>query len=159
VFIATVYFPLGTGQFLATTMTNRQQISSLFSNFTWISDDLTVEQAAIVAHWTNPYCSIFVNLSIYMVTTVSWDFFQKLVRSINYYYFFFSLCDSVIYIWKLCFQPLNARIRFAPSEKCHRYRTGVIYPTCRWNTTYQEKKAPVYSATINRPKVPATPKT
>ena len=43
-FIATVYFPLGLGQFLASTLTTQQQINSLFSNFTWLKDDLTVSK-------------------------------------------------------------------------------------------------------------------
>lgn len=69
--IATIYFPLGLGQFLASSLTTQQQIISLFSNFTWMSDDLTVEQQLIVDHWSNPYVSIFVNLGIFVVVTVS----------------------------------------------------------------------------------------
>ena len=69
-FIATVYFPLGTGQFLASTLTTRQQITSLFSNFTWISDDLTVEQTELVGHWTSSYGNVLLSLSIYVITTV-----------------------------------------------------------------------------------------
>ncbi len=69
-FIATLYFPPGLGQFLVSTLTTRQQIMSLFSNFTWMSDDLTVEQAEIVGYWTNDYSNLFVTLGIYMVATV-----------------------------------------------------------------------------------------
>ena len=69
-FIATLYFPPGLGQFLVSELTTRQQIMSLFSNFTWMSDDLTVEQAGIVSHWTNEYSNLFVTLGIYMVATV-----------------------------------------------------------------------------------------
>ncbi len=69
-FIATLYFPPGLGQFLVSTLTTRQQIMSLFSNFTWMSDDLTAEQSEIVSHWTNEYSNIFVTLGIYMATTV-----------------------------------------------------------------------------------------
>jgi hypothetical protein len=69
-FIATLYFPPGLGQFLVSTLTTRQQIMSLFSNFTWMSDDLTTEQSAIVSQWTNEYSNIFVTLGIYMATTV-----------------------------------------------------------------------------------------
>nr|CAH0108618.1 unnamed protein product [Daphnia galeata] len=68
-FIATLYFPPGLGQFLVSTLTTRQQIMSLFSNFTWMSDDLTTEQSAIVSQWTNEYSNIFVTLGIYMATT------------------------------------------------------------------------------------------
>lgn len=70
-FITTLYFPLGMGQFLASTLSTRTQILHLFSNFTWVSDDLTVEQAEIVSHWVTESCSIFVNLSLYMLVTVS----------------------------------------------------------------------------------------
>lgn len=70
-FIATLYFPLGLGQFLASTLTTQQQIVALFSNFTWMSDELTVQQAQIVSHWTNEYCNIFVNLGVFMIFTVS----------------------------------------------------------------------------------------
>ncbi|KAI9564003.1 hypothetical protein GHT06_007741 [Daphnia sinensis] len=68
-FITTLYFPLGMGQFLASTLSTRTQILHLFSNFTWVSDDLTVEQAEIVSHWVTDSCSIFVNLSLYMLVT------------------------------------------------------------------------------------------
>ena len=73
-FITTLYFPLGLGQFLASTLSTRTQILHLFSNFTWVSDDLTVEQAEIVSHWVTESCSIFVNLSLYMLVTVSFHF-------------------------------------------------------------------------------------
>lgn len=69
-FIATLYFPPGLGQFLVSTLTTRQQIMSLFSNFTWMGDDLTAEQSEIVSHWTNEYSNLFVTLGIYMATTV-----------------------------------------------------------------------------------------
>ncbi|KZS06049.1 Chloride channel protein 2 [Daphnia magna] len=68
-FIATLYFPPGLGQFLVSTLTTRQQIMSLFSNFTWMGDDLTAEQSEIVSHWTNEYSNLFVTLGIYMATT------------------------------------------------------------------------------------------
>ncbi|XP_046448305.1 chloride channel protein 2-like isoform X1 [Daphnia pulex] len=67
--ITTLHFPLGLGQFLASTLSTRTQILHLFSNFTWVSDDLTVEQAEIVSHWVTDSCSIFVNLSLYMLVT------------------------------------------------------------------------------------------
>ena len=35
-----------------------------------MSDDLTIEQAKIVAHWTNEHTNLFVTLGIYMVATV-----------------------------------------------------------------------------------------
>ena len=70
-FIATLYFPLGLGQFLASELSTQQQIISLFANFTYMSDDLTVQQAQIVKYWSNDYCNIFVNLGIFVIVTVS----------------------------------------------------------------------------------------
>ena len=76
--IASLYFPLGLGQFLASELTTQQQIIALFSNFTWMSDDLTPQQAQIVSYWTNDYANIFVNLGIFMIFTVSSKmFFEK----------------------------------------------------------------------------------
>jgi len=69
-FIATVYFPLGLGQFLASTLTTQQQINSLFSNFTWLKDDLTVEEETIVSHWINGHTNLLVNLGTFSITTV-----------------------------------------------------------------------------------------
>lgn len=72
--IASLYYPLGLGKFLAPTLTTRQQIISLFSNFSWINEELTVRQAEIVSHWTNDQTNmfnLFTGLGIYMITTVS----------------------------------------------------------------------------------------
>jgi len=69
-FIATIYFPLGLGQFLASTLTTHQQIISLFANFTWIKDDLTVEEATLVNHWTNGHANVLVNLGVFTLTTL-----------------------------------------------------------------------------------------
>ena len=95
-FIATLYFPMGAGQFLASTLTHKQQITILFSNFTWMSDHLTVDQAAIVAHWNNPYCGILVNLSIYVVTTVGYvDLnYRRGLYCINLHFLFLVFLSS-----------------------------------------------------------------
>lgn len=71
-FITTLYFP-GFGKFLAPELSTRVQIIELFSNFTWVSDDLSTMQKDIVDHWAyiGDTSSIFVNLSIFMVITVS----------------------------------------------------------------------------------------
>uniref|UniRef100_W8B894 Chloride channel protein 2 n=1 Tax=Ceratitis capitata TaxID=7213 RepID=W8B894_CERCA len=75
--VSTLSFPLGTGQFIAGELSTHEQVTQLFSNFTWSRDDLTVEQAAIVTHWVTGYTNIFINLSIYIVFT----FFISIVAS------------------------------------------------------------------------------
>ncbi|XP_039970804.1 chloride channel protein 2 isoform X8 [Bactrocera tryoni] len=75
--VSTLSFPLGPGQFIAGELSTHEQVTQLFSNFTWSRDDLTVEQAAIVTHWVTSYTNIFINLSIYIVFT----FFISIVAS------------------------------------------------------------------------------
>ncbi|XP_073840627.1 chloride channel protein 2 isoform X8 [Musca autumnalis] len=67
--VSTISFPLGTGQFIAGELGTHEQVSQLFSNFTWSRDDLTVEQAAIVTHWVTPYTNVFINLTCYVIFT------------------------------------------------------------------------------------------
>jgi len=69
--VSSISFPLGTGQFLAGELSTHEQVTQLFSNFTWSRDDLTVEQAAVVTHWMTSYTSVFGNLVIYTLFTVS----------------------------------------------------------------------------------------
>ncbi|XP_067615143.1 chloride channel protein 2 isoform X4 [Eurosta solidaginis] len=75
--VSSLSFPLGPGQFIAGELSTHEQVTQLFSNFTWSRDDLTVEQAAIVTHWVTSYTNIFINLSIYIVFT----FFLSIVAS------------------------------------------------------------------------------
>lgn len=77
--VSTLSFPLGPGQFIAGELSTHEQVTQLFSNFTWSRDDLTVEQAAIVTHWVTSYTNIFINLSIYIVFTVS-DYRNKILE-------------------------------------------------------------------------------
>ncbi|XP_058986544.1 chloride channel protein 2-like isoform X7 [Musca domestica] len=67
--VSTISFPLGTGQFIAGELGTHEQVTQLFSNFTWSRDDLTVEQAAIVTHWVTPYTNVFINLTCYVIFT------------------------------------------------------------------------------------------
>ncbi|XP_041631971.1 chloride channel protein 2 isoform X1 [Drosophila kikkawai] len=67
--VSSISFPLGTGQFLAGELSTHEQVTQLFSNFTWSRDDLTVEQAAVVTHWMTGYTSVFGNLVIYTLFT------------------------------------------------------------------------------------------
>ena len=87
-FIATLYFPPGLGQYLVSTLSTQQQIMSLFSNFTWMSNDLNIEQAQIVSNWTNGHSNPFVTLAIYMVSTVSVNIlFLNLIAILTYLLF------------------------------------------------------------------------
>ncbi|XP_023034146.1 chloride channel protein 2 isoform X6 [Drosophila willistoni] len=67
--VSSISFPLGTGQFLAGELSTHEQVTQLFSNFTWSRDDLTVEQAAVVTNWMTGYTSVFSNLVIYTLFT------------------------------------------------------------------------------------------
>ncbi|XP_034663623.1 chloride channel protein 2 isoform X7 [Drosophila subobscura] len=67
--VSSISFPLGTGQFLGGELSTHEQVTQLFSNFTWSRDDLTVEQAAVVTHWMTSYTSVFGNLVIYTLFT------------------------------------------------------------------------------------------
>nr|CAH0108614.1 unnamed protein product [Daphnia galeata] len=67
VFIASLFFPSGFGRYLATTLSTKQQVSALFANFTWLSDDLSVEQVDRLSHWDVANTNLFVSLGIFMV--------------------------------------------------------------------------------------------
>ena len=82
---ASVTYPLGTGQFIAGELSTHEQVVELFSNFTWTSDDLTVEQATIVTNWTTKYSNIFFNLAMYTIYTVS---FGKNSVTMKRYFFY-----------------------------------------------------------------------
>ncbi|XP_017848125.1 chloride channel protein 2 isoform X2 [Drosophila busckii] len=75
--VSSISFPLGTGQFLAGELSTHEQVTQLFSNFTWSRDDLTVEQAAVVTHWMTNYTSVFGNLVCYTIFT----FFISIIAS------------------------------------------------------------------------------
>ncbi|XP_055837032.1 chloride channel protein 2-like [Episyrphus balteatus] len=67
--VATISFPLGTGQFFGSELSTHEQLTELFSNFTWSGDDPTVGQANIISHWKTPGGSIFLNLTCYVLFT------------------------------------------------------------------------------------------
>ncbi|XP_017874332.1 PREDICTED: chloride channel protein 2 isoform X8 [Drosophila arizonae] len=75
--VSSISFPLGTGQFLAGELSTHEQVTQLFSNFTWSRSDLTVEQAAVVTHWMTSYTSVFANLVIFTIFT----FFFSIIAS------------------------------------------------------------------------------
>ncbi|KRF78879.1 uncharacterized protein Dvir_GJ10901, isoform Q [Drosophila virilis] len=75
--VSSISFPLGTGQFLAGELSTHEQVTQLFSNFSWSREDLTVEQAAVVTHWMTSYTSVFANLVIFTIFT----FFFSIIAS------------------------------------------------------------------------------
>lgn len=81
--VATVSFPLGPGAYLAADLTTHDQVTTLFSNFTWSRNDLTVEQLAVVRHWIPPGVpsalaaaangAVFVNLAAFAAFTFAFS--------------------------------------------------------------------------------------
>lgn len=67
--VASVTFPNGLGQFMAADINTHDQVAGLFSNFTWTKEDLTVEEAAVLRHWTTKTTGVFVSLAGFMAFT------------------------------------------------------------------------------------------
>lgn len=70
--VASVTYPLGTGQYIAGELSTHEQVHELFTNFTWTASNLTVEQATIVNHWRtnqNPDL-VFAHLAAFLLYTV-----------------------------------------------------------------------------------------
>ncbi|KFM68328.1 Chloride channel protein 2, partial [Stegodyphus mimosarum] len=67
IIISSLTFPLGLGQFMAAELTNHEVMKELFSNITWSSSQLEVDDAIIVSHWTTLYTSIYVNLTLFII--------------------------------------------------------------------------------------------
>ncbi|XP_066997204.1 chloride channel protein 2 isoform X2 [Anabrus simplex] len=65
--VATVSFPELLGQYMAADLNSHDQVSGLFTNFTWTKRDLTVEEAEIVRHWTTPHTGVFVSLAGFII--------------------------------------------------------------------------------------------
>ena len=78
--VASLSYPPYLGQFIAGELSTHEQVSNLFTNFTWTETDLTVEQMAIVSHWKTPYTDVFGNLVCYLLYTVR---IFKLLRIAN----------------------------------------------------------------------------
>ena len=78
--ISAVSFPRGLGMFTASDTTTHEQVVTLFSNFTWTRDveEMSVSEYEHIKHWRDPYSnSVFVSLSVYIVTT----FFLSILAS------------------------------------------------------------------------------
>jgi chloride channel 2 len=75
--VMTVSFPLGLGQYFAGDLTTHQQVTDLFSNFTWTSANLTADQHSILKHWTTHHSGVFISLSGY----ISFTFIFSIISS------------------------------------------------------------------------------
>ncbi|RVE39910.1 hypothetical protein evm_015440 [Chilo suppressalis] len=71
--VMSILFPPGIGKYMAADLGNQEQVLSLFSNFTW-GDELSADQAAVVAHWQAPGLDYFGCLFIYFCS-ISLTFF------------------------------------------------------------------------------------
>lgn len=69
--VSTVTFPSGTGQFLAGDLSTHDQVSALFSNFTWTLSNSSVAEQAVLNHWTTEWTNVYVTLTCYALFTVS----------------------------------------------------------------------------------------
>lgn len=75
-FVASVSFPLGLGQFVAGELTTHEQVFALFSNFTWTDQNLTVQEEYKLSHWKTPWTGVLTNLVCCIVFNVSKTFFK-----------------------------------------------------------------------------------
>ncbi|PSN46228.1 Chloride channel protein 2 [Blattella germanica] len=87
--VASMSFPLGLGQFMAGDLNSHDQVTGLFTNFTWTKTNLTVEEAEIVRHWVTPYTDVFVSLAGFTL-----------------FHFFFSIIGSTIPVPSGSFIPV-----------------------------------------------------
>ncbi|KAJ8917376.1 hypothetical protein NQ315_002400 [Exocentrus adspersus] len=67
--VSSFTFPLGTGQFVAGDLSGHDQVTALFSNFTWTSENTTIEEDEILEHWRTPWTDIVTNLALYSLFT------------------------------------------------------------------------------------------
>lgn len=68
--VSSVSFPLGLGQFMAGDQNTHDQVHGLFTNFTWIQENLGVEEMNVVKHWSTPYTDVFSGLLGFVLVTV-----------------------------------------------------------------------------------------
>lgn len=112
--VSTLSYPIGTGQFIAGELSTHEQVSQLFTNFTWTKEDLSVEQATIKNNWSTPYTDVFFNLTAYLLFT-----------------FIFSIIASTIPVPSGIFIPvfkIGAALGRIAGEALHLYfPTGVRY--------------------------------
>ncbi|UYV82084.1 CLCN2 [Cordylochernes scorpioides] len=68
-FISTLTFPDGFGQFIAAELTNHESVNELFRNQSWIAPNMQVDDKIVASHWTTPYTGIHINLALFIITT------------------------------------------------------------------------------------------
>ncbi|KAH9370772.1 hypothetical protein HPB48_014732 [Haemaphysalis longicornis] len=66
VFISSATFPEGLGQFMAAELTTHEAVHDLFSNFTWTSSDLGVDEHMVVNHWGSTKGRVFLTLALFI---------------------------------------------------------------------------------------------
>ncbi|XP_050299927.1 chloride channel protein 2-like isoform X2 [Anthonomus grandis grandis] len=64
--ISTVTWPPGIGQFMASSLTPRDQVVHLFSNFSWTQGNHTVAQQQVINSWTTKWSGIYTNLVVFI---------------------------------------------------------------------------------------------
>ena len=69
--VSSISFPLGLGQYMAGDLNTHDQVHGLFTNFTWIKEDLNVEERNTVKHWVTEDTNVFVGLLSFVAFTVS----------------------------------------------------------------------------------------
>ncbi|KAK6641646.1 hypothetical protein RUM44_013361 [Polyplax serrata] len=67
--VASTCFPFGLGRYMAGDLSTHEQVSSLFTNFTWTKRDFTVEEIEILRHWSTEHTNVFVSLAGFTLFT------------------------------------------------------------------------------------------
>lgn len=75
--ISTATWPNGLGQFMASELPAGPQVISLFSNFTWTKDNLTIVQSNLISNWTTHWTGIYENLVIF----IAYQFIASILAS------------------------------------------------------------------------------
>lgn len=109
--VSSLSYPLGPGKYMAGELSTHDQVTQLFSNFTWTNDDLTVEQDTLVNNWRTDSTNVFVSLTGYLLFTVwlickQWFLSSILIYSICPLQFFFSIVASTIPVPSGMFIPV-----------------------------------------------------
>ncbi|XP_026822321.1 chloride channel protein 2 isoform X1 [Rhopalosiphum maidis] len=73
----TITFPLGTGKYIAGELNVHDQLTGLFSNFTWTKTEFTIEEAEMMNHWRTENTNVFICLSAY----IAYNFVFSIIAS------------------------------------------------------------------------------
>lgn len=71
VVISSITYPFGLGQYVGGHLSTHDQVTELFSNFTWTQSNLTEVEAKIVANWTTGKTNVIHHLIAYFLYSVS----------------------------------------------------------------------------------------